>query len=356
MTADIQALKNAVPFPELVSETHIIGRDGKVLCPAYSDTRPSCHVYPDGWKCFSCGAHGDVLDWLELVHNLSFTEATEALQRRAGMYPPVSERPVKVKKPAPTFKVVDENILEAHRRRAAQLDRVPLALKERGFNLNDLKRLGIAAYGPDAVLPITGPDGTTLALKKRFAEPYEGQRYRYVVPGHGTPAWCSPGFLDHDRLFLCEGELNGTICSLVCPEIGVMATAGTSGALHLEALRGRTVYVYADADATGQAARDEWASSALSAGAAKVFVLEAWSADACDFAGQSGRSALRGLLIRSLETAKAFDPTFTEQPPFNEHGSSSNKSPWLSQKSHLTNTSRTQIGTGWVNAKSPWGY
>ena len=41
--------------------------------------------------------------------------------------------------------------------------------------------------------------------------------------------------------------------------------------------------------------------------------------------------------------------------PFDEHGSSSNKSPWLSQKNHLMNRSRTQTGTGWTNAKSPWG-
>ncbi len=41
--------------------------------------------------------------------------------------------------------------------------------------------------------------------------------------------------------------------------------------------------------------------------------------------------------------------------PFDEKGCSLNKSPWLSQKTDLTNTSRTQIGTGWTNAKSPWG-
>lgn len=41
--------------------------------------------------------------------------------------------------------------------------------------------------------------------------------------------------------------------------------------------------------------------------------------------------------------------------PFDEQGSSSNKSPWLSQKTDLMNTSRTQIGKGWTSAKSPWG-
>ncbi len=171
--------------------------------------------------------------------------------------------------------------------------------------MDDLKALQIAAYGQDAVLPITGPDGCTLALKRRFAEPGYGPRYRYTTPGHGTPAWCSPDFGKGDVLII-EGELNGMICYLTRPELSVMGTAGTGGALHLEVLRGRTVYVYADGDAPGQKARDKWAASALSAGAAKVFVQGPWPLDACDLAGKEGRAALRERLTGSLETAKAF--------------------------------------------------
>jgi hypothetical protein len=48
-------------------------------------------------------------------------------------------------------------------------------------------------------------------------------------------------------------------------------------------------------------------------------------------------------------------PHITFSSPFDENGCSSNKSPWLSQKADLTNTSRTQIGKGWTKAKSPWG-
>jgi hypothetical protein len=40
---------------------------------------------------------------------------------------------------------------------------------------------------------------------------------------------------------------------------------------------------------------------------------------------------------------------------FDELGCSSNKSPWVSQKTDLMNTSRTQIGNTWTNSVSPWG-
>lgn len=295
MSANLQSLKAAVPFAELITETHEIDRAGKVLCPVHSDTHPSCHIYKDGWKCFSCGAHGDALDWLEAVHNLSTAEAIRELERRAGGHiPPVSERP-KVSRPPPTFKPIDDKVLEAHRRRAAQLDHVPAALQGRGFTLHDLKALQIAAYGQDAVLPITGPDGSTLALKRRFAEPRGGPRYRYTTPGHGTPAWSSPDFSKGDVLII-EGELNGMICALVAPELSVMGTAGAEGKLHLEALTGRTVYVYGDGDGPGQKARDRWARQALSASACKVYALDPWPADACDLVGTRGRAALRELL------------------------------------------------------------
>lgn len=294
MSADLQSTKAAVSFRELVSETHVIGRARKCLCPAHDDHTPSCHIYDDRFHCFACGAHGDAVDWLELVHNLSTAEAIKELERRAGGYvPPATER-----RPAPparplTFKPVDAKLLARHRRKADQLYSLPFALQRHGFTVDDLKRLGFAAYSNDAVFPVTGPDGTVLALKRRFANPTDGERYRYTTPGHGTPAWCSPDFGKSEVVLIVEGELNGMACWLAAPELAVMGIAGTGGSLHTAALRGRTVYVYADGDGPGQKARDKWAAQALSARAAKVFALDPWPADACDLVGRYGRTALR---------------------------------------------------------------
>lgn len=298
MSTDLHALKTAMSFPDLVRETRDINRSGKALCPAHADTRPSCHVYPDGFKCFSCGARGDALDWLELAHGLTTAAAVKELEHRAGGYsPPVAERPVKARKPEPTFRPIAETILEANLRRSAQLDQIPAAMEGRGFSVDDLRRLKFAAYGDDVVFPITGPGGLTLALKRRYAEPGDGQRYRYVTTGHGCPAWCSPGFTEADEVLVIEGELNGMACFLARPELAVMGTAGTNGPLHLSALKGRTVYVYGDGDEPGQKAKNRWAAQMLEVGAAKVFVLDPWPMDACDMAGRYGRATLRERLV-----------------------------------------------------------
>ncbi len=300
----VQPLKANVDFPALVSETHAVGSDGKTLCPVHEDHHPSCHIYEDGFKCFSCGARGDAVDWLEAVHGLSTAEAIKELEKRAGGdVPPNTPKHLPSKPRAVSFRSVAPDELERHRLQAERLEQIPAAVSGRGFTLEDFRHLQGAAVGEDAVFPIPGPDGTVLALKRRFAEPQGGQRYRYVTKGCGSPAWCSPGFLEAETVLVIEGELNGMAAWLARPDLGVMGVAGTNGALHPEALKGRQVFVYGDGDRPGQEARDRWASQALKAEAAQVFVLKPWSADACDLAGTKGREALAERLTSSLQSA-----------------------------------------------------
>jgi DNA polymerase len=62
-----------------VSLVDIVGQpldaDNKILCPFHDDTSPSLHVYPDHFHCFSCGAHGDSVDWLVDVEGKTREEA-----------------------------------------------------------------------------------------------------------------------------------------------------------------------------------------------------------------------------------------------------------------------------------------
>ena len=44
--------------------------DGKICCPFHDDSTPSCHIYPDHFYCFGCGAHGDAIDWLMMFEGL----------------------------------------------------------------------------------------------------------------------------------------------------------------------------------------------------------------------------------------------------------------------------------------------
>lgn len=65
---DIQAVKEANPL-DVIAE-RLTGQQAtkhKIKCPFHDDKSPSLHLYDDGgWKCFGCGRHGDVLDFVGL--------------------------------------------------------------------------------------------------------------------------------------------------------------------------------------------------------------------------------------------------------------------------------------------------
>jgi DNA primase len=58
-------------------------------CPFHSDETPSFCVFPDGhFKCFGCGEHGDVIDFVQRFHNCDFKEALSILGiRPEGLTP-----------------------------------------------------------------------------------------------------------------------------------------------------------------------------------------------------------------------------------------------------------------------------
>jgi len=63
------------------------GNDLVGLCPFHGENTPSFHVHPDRgfFKCFGCGAGGDVLKFVQQLENLTFPEAARLLARRAGI-------------------------------------------------------------------------------------------------------------------------------------------------------------------------------------------------------------------------------------------------------------------------------
>jgi hypothetical protein len=82
------------------------------------------------------------------------------------------------------------------------------------------------------------------------------------------------------------------------------------------------------------------------------------AAEVCGLADGEAADVIRWGLDRGaddpLELSSSAAPLSHPQP-FDELGSSSNKSPWASQKSHLMNATSTQIAKTWTNAESPWG-
>jgi DNA primase, catalytic core len=86
----IQRVVEASDIVEVISDYFPLRRAGttyRALCPFHREKTPSFHVNPQrqSYKCFGCGAGGDVIRFVREYEHLDFVEAVRKLARRAGI-------------------------------------------------------------------------------------------------------------------------------------------------------------------------------------------------------------------------------------------------------------------------------
>ena len=86
----IDQIRQSVDIVDIVSDHVVLTRKGKSflgICPFHDDSSPSMNVSQDKqiFKCFSCGAGGNVFSFLRDIENISFIEAVRKLAERAGI-------------------------------------------------------------------------------------------------------------------------------------------------------------------------------------------------------------------------------------------------------------------------------
>jgi DNA primase len=88
--ASLAAIKGAIDIVSLVGEylpLHRAGSKFKALCPFHDDHNPSLELNPErqSYKCWSCGAGGDIFDFVKDYERVEFPEALRMLADRAGV-------------------------------------------------------------------------------------------------------------------------------------------------------------------------------------------------------------------------------------------------------------------------------
>lgn len=86
----VEKVQQANSIVDVVSEYVSLAKKGKEMvgiCPFHEDHRPSMYVndVKQIFKCFACGAGGDVIKFVQLREHLSFKQAIERLAERAGI-------------------------------------------------------------------------------------------------------------------------------------------------------------------------------------------------------------------------------------------------------------------------------
>jgi DNA primase len=177
------------------------GNDLVGLCPFHGEKTPSFHVHPDRgfFKCFGCGAGGDVIAFFQKLENITFPEAIRELARRSGVE-------VEAETPASArVRTEKESIYAANELAAAFFNRTLVLAPEaagaraycagRGLSAAAIEsfRLGYAPDRWDALVAELGANGVDLALAARAGLVKEGQRGYYdfyrgrlMIPTYAT--------------------------------------------------------------------------------------------------------------------------------------------------------------------------
>lgn len=130
------------------------GNDLVGLCPFHGEKTPSFHVHPDRgfYKCFGCGAAGDVITFVQKREGVPFADAVRALAQRAGVQlEPETPQAARLRSER-------ETIFEANRIAAAFFARALRSdagaearryLDRRGMTAETIERFGLG-YAPNA--------------------------------------------------------------------------------------------------------------------------------------------------------------------------------------------------------------
>lgn len=152
--ATLAAIKQAVDIVALVGESFPLHRTGskyKVLCPFHDDHNPSLELNPErqSFKCWVCGAGGDVFDFVKDYYRVDFPEALRMLAERAGIALDTPSAGAGSKGPSKTDLMAVNDWAE--RQFAEALERAPEVLEYvagRGMNHDSVSRFHMG-YAPD---------------------------------------------------------------------------------------------------------------------------------------------------------------------------------------------------------------
>ena len=88
--SNVALIKQSIDLVSLVGsylQLHRVGSKFKALCPFHDDHRPSLELNSErqSYKCWACGAGGDIFDFVQQYERVDFSEALRMLAERAGI-------------------------------------------------------------------------------------------------------------------------------------------------------------------------------------------------------------------------------------------------------------------------------
>lgn len=319
---DIQNIRDRIDIVDVIGKVVPLEKHGKEyrgICPFHDDHSPSMNVSPDKqiYKCYACGAGGNVFTFLQNYDHISFLEAV----RKAATiihYPlpetgPSKERPADPR--APLYQTLDQFTAYCQYELSSSDGQAAMAyLKSRKFDEGTIARFQIG-YAPDRdmemrylnakfkdltlcertgliqsaqnrahpvfadriVIPIHDPKGHPVGYTARIL-PGSAQQAKYINTTQTELYEKGRQIFNYHRavkaarksgrLILCEGAMDvlGLAKAGLDEGIANLGTACTKEQMALIAQANVPVVVFYDQDGAGQKAAWNFGEKAMRAG------------------------------------------------------------------------------------------
>ncbi len=246
---DYAALKANHHIEEVVGryvKLHKAGSAFKGQCPFHNDVSPSLHINTQrqGYKCFGCGASGDIVDFVKEVEGVSDVKAVEIITGNVSSeYVPQEREAVKEWRqitPAPFDPDFSRVTFKGHRPTKWWCYRTA----DGGINSYDVR--------------IDYPDGGKDVLPYSYGQlGDEPPRWRFRGADRPRPLYQLDRIKDASVVILAEGcKTADSIQEAFTKAVASTWPMGWEGVRYvdLEPLRGKAVYLWPDNDIQGLAA------------------------------------------------------------------------------------------------------
>ena len=165
----VEQIKNRAQILDIIGKKVRLqrsGRDWVGLCPFHQEKTGSFRVSPDkgSYHCFGCGAHGDVITFVQETEHMTFTEATRYLANIYGVTIPSEEEKTQENPNKIVYQALDK-LKEFFRAKlkstAGNVARAYLKSRNIADEFVEKFQLGFAPFGDEVV---------TAMKKKGFSE------------------------------------------------------------------------------------------------------------------------------------------------------------------------------------------
>ena len=194
----INEIRNSVNIVDIIKEYVPLTSKGKNffgVCPFHEDHAPSMSVSSDKqiYRCFSCGAAGNVFTFVKDYENVSFLDAVSIVAKKAGIsFDYVSSEVKKDTKFADLFKITtDATKFYQNNLNTKDGEKALDYLKKRGFSLESIKELefGLSTFNNSLLNFLEKKGYKSADIEKTTLISYEGKPHdvfvnRIMIPIH----------------------------------------------------------------------------------------------------------------------------------------------------------------------------